>query len=66
MESEDGCRRRRPPVLRREFMRSRHEMEWAARAYAIVVPVVSKGLGLAALGGAEHRPEGAVALRRLA
>lgn len=66
MGSEEWYRRRGPPVVRREFVRSRHEMDWAARAYAIVVPVVSRGLGMPAHGAADHRPEGAVALRRLA
>jgi hypothetical protein len=66
MGSADWYRRRGPPVVRRQFMRSRHEMDWAAQAYAIVVPVVSRGLGVAARGEADHRPEGSVALRRLA
>ena len=66
MGSEDWYRRRGPPVVRREFMRSRHEMDWAAQAYAIVFPVVRRALGVAARGEGAHRIEGAVALRRLA
>ena len=66
MGSEDWYRRRGPPVICREFLRSRHEMDWAAQAYAIVVPVVRKALEVAARGEAAHRIEGAVALRRLA
>ena len=51
MEREDRYRQRGPPlVIRRELTRSRHEMEWAAQAYAIAVPVVRKGLGAGADG----------------
>jgi hypothetical protein len=64
MESEDRHRRRGPPAVRREFVRSRHEQDWAAQAYSIVVPVVSRALRVAVCKGASHRDEGAVALRR--
>jgi hypothetical protein len=53
MEREDRYRRRGPLILRREFARSRHEIDWAAEAYAIAVPVVRKGLGMVADRGAE-------------
>lgn len=66
MGNEDWYRRREPPVVRREFMRSRHEMDWAAQAYAIVAPVVSTGLGVSARSWTSKRLEGVVALRRLA
>jgi hypothetical protein len=55
MEREDKCRHRGPPILRREFARSRHEMDWAAEAYAIAVPVVRRGLGGAVGRGVEDR-----------
>ena len=69
MEREAGYRRRGPLVIRREFMRSRHEMEWAAQAYAIAVPVVRKGLGAGADGVMERGQKAsacAVAMGRLA
>jgi len=66
MESEDRHRRGGPPVVHREFVRSRHELDWAAQAYAIVVPVVRRALRVAVGEEAGHRAEGAVALRRLA
>jgi hypothetical protein len=66
MGSEEWYRRRGPPVVRREFMKSRHDMDWASQAYAIVVPVLRKEFGVAARGEAAHRVKGAVALRRLA
>ena len=66
MESEERHRRRGPPAVRREFVRSRHELDWAAQAYSIVVPVVSRALRVAVREGAGHRYEGAAALRRLA
>lgn len=55
MDGEERYRRRGPPVIRREFARSRHEMDWAAQAYAIAVPVVRKGLGAEAEGKKERR-----------
>jgi hypothetical protein len=41
-------------------------MDWAAQAYSIVVPVVSRALRVAVRDGVGHRLEGAVVLRRLA
>ena len=69
MEREDRYRQRSPLVIRREFTRSRHEMEWAAQAYAIAVPVVRKGLGAGADGVRERRQKAlvfTVAVGRLA
>jgi hypothetical protein len=66
MESEEKHRRKGPPAVHREFVRSRHELDWAAQAYSIVVPVVSRTLRVAVCKGAGHRLEDAIALRRLA
>jgi hypothetical protein len=69
MEREDRYQQRGPLVIRREFTRSRHEMEWAAQAYAIAVPVVRKGLGAGADGEMERRQKAStftVAVGRLA
>ena len=66
MESEERHQRRGAPAVRREFVRSRHELDWAAQAYSMVVPVVSRALRVAVCKGAGHRLEDAIALRRLA
>ena len=36
--------RESPLVVRRDFLRSRHEMDYAAVAYELVVPIVARQL----------------------
>ena len=45
---EDGCRRTRRLLVRRDFVRSRHEQVFAAVAYELAVPIREVHLSVAA------------------